>query len=584
MHMPDSLTSVSTRENLRTLGSLARPHLRVLSLGVILGLATTATALATPLATKWVIDSLGGDAALLQPVGLLLGLLVIGSIAGFAQWILLGRLAENVVLEARSSLVERFFRAKLDQIQRFTAGELVTRVTSDTVLLREAVTSSIVQIINGVVSLVGTVVLMAVLDLPLLLGTLVALVVVGVLMAILMPMIGAAEKQAQHALGELGGILEGGLRASRTVKSSRAESREIDRVQAKARESARFSIRSVWVSATAWTIAGGGIQLAIIAILGFGAWRVSLGELAVSTLIAFLLYAFNILDPVSELTMAFSQLQSGLAAASRIRETEHLDLEDLQAGRTDAPSSVTGPLVSLRDVVVRYDGADDAALDGVTLDIAGVGHTALVGPSGAGKTTVFSLLLRFLDSERGTVSLDGVPYTDLSIDEVRRRIAYVEQETPVVPGTVRENVLYRCPGASDEEAWEALEAVHLGDKVRSLSDGLDTPVASTTLSGGERQRLAVARALVRPPGILLLDEATAQLDGVTEAAIHAVIADAARTGAVVTIAHRLSTVIDADQIIILEDGKVRDAGTHSELLARDDLYGEFIAALRIATT
>ena len=583
MDMGDPQTSVATRENLRTLSALTRPHLRVLALGVLLGLASTATALATPLATKWVIDSLGGDAALLQPVGLLLGLLVIGSIAAFTQWILLGRLAENVVLEARSSLVERFFWAKLEQIQRFRAGELVTRVTSDTVLLREAVTSSLVQIINGVVSLMGTVVLMAVLDLPLFLGTLVALVVVGTIMGILMPMIGAAEKEAQRALGELGGILEGGLRALRTVKSSRAESREIDRVRDEARESARHSIRSVWVSAIAWTIAGGGIQLAIIAILGFGAWRVSLGDIAVSTLIAFLLYAFNIIDPISELTMAFSQLQSGLAAASRIRETEHLDLEDLHAGRPGASSVGSGPLISLHDVVARYDGAKGTALDGVTLDIARVGHTALVGPSGAGKTTVFSLLLRFLDAERGSMRLDGVPFADLSIDEVRRRIAYVEQETPIVPGTVRENVLYRCPTADDDEAWAALEAVRLGDRVRSLPDGLDTPVASTTLSGGERQRLAVARALVRPPGILLLDEATAQLDGVTEAAIHSVIADAARSGAVVTIAHRLSTVIDADQIIILEEGRVRDAGTHTELLARDALYGEFITALRIAT-
>lgn len=579
--MTDS--SAARRAHLRILWSFVRPHRGVLVVGVLLGLAATAASLATPLATKWVLDSLGADVELWRPVGLLLGLLALGSIAGFAQWVLLGRLAEHIVLDARSSLVERFFRAKLQQVHRFTTGELVTRVTSDPMLLREATTTSIVQLVNGVVSLVGTIVLMAVLDLPLLAGTLIALAIIGVLLAVLMPRIGAAEKAAQDAIGELGGTLESGLRALRTVKSSRAEDREIERVERKAADSARHMIRSVWISAGAWTIAGGGIQLAIIAILGIGAWRVGEDELAVSTLVAFLLYAFNIVDPISNLTMAVTQLQSGLAAAGRIRETAHLELEDVHAGRRGRDTA-TGdePVLALREVTAGYDDATAPAITEVSLTIPRTGHTALVGPSGAGKTTVFSLLLRFLEPSQGDLRLDGVPFADLSIDEVRSRIAYVEQETPIVAGTILENVTFRVPDATDDEAWAALEAVHLADKVRSLPDGLRTEVTSTMLSGGERQRLAVARALVRPPGVLLLDEATAQLDGLTEAAIQHVIAGAAETGAVVTIAHRLSTVIDADQIVVLDGGRVRDAGRHDELLARDELYREFVAALRIA--
>lgn len=216
----------------------------------------------------------------------------------------------------------------------------------------------------------------------------------------------------------------------------------------------------------------------------------------------------------------------------------------------------------------------------MTLAIPRKGHVALVGPSGAGKTTVFSLLLRFIDPTSGRLELDGVPYARLSIDEVRSGIAYVEQETPVIPGTVRDNVLFRAPDATDDEAWEALALVRLDEKIRSLNGGLDANVAETSLSGGERQRLAVARALVRRPNVLLLDEATAQLDATTEAAIQHVIAAASREGAVVTIAHRLSTVLDADQIIVLENGGVRDAGTHRDLLTRDTLYQEFITALR----
>lgn len=178
----------------------------------------------------------------------------------------------------------------------------------------------------------------------------------------------------------------------------------------------------------------------------------------------------------------------------------------------------------------------------------------------------------------------GVPYDLLSIDDVRSRIAYVEQETPVIHGSIRENVLFRTPtDTGDEEAWAALSAVRLADRIRALPGGLDAQVTETSLSGGEKQRLALARALVKRPEVLLLDEATAQLDAITEAAIQEVIAMAARDGAVVTIAHRLSTVLDAEKIIVLEDGRVRAVGTHAELLDQDQLYREFISALRISS-
>lgn len=578
--------AVPFREGLALLWSYSRPHLRTLILGVVLGLFATAITLATPMVTKWVLDSLGTDVDLAGPVTVLVVILIVGIIADFAQSVLLGRLAQHIVLDARRDLISRFFLGKLEQIQRFRTGEIVTRVTSDPMLLQEATTNSFVQLINGLVSLIGTIVLMALLDMPLLLTTLLALVVIGGLFAVVLPQIGKAEKRAQDAIGGLGASLEGGVRALRTVKSSRAEHREIARVHGKAQESAQHSIRAVWYSALAWAVAGGGMQLAIILILGLGAGRVALGELAVSTLVAFLLYAFNIVEPITSLAGAFSGLQGGLAAAARIRETEHLELENTQVRPRDAAAQQDhpdAPVLALREVTAGYADADAPALRDVSIAIPHKGHIALVGPSGAGKTTVFSLLLRFIDPTSGRLEMGGVPYDQLSIDDVRSGIAYVEQETPVIPGTVRDNVLFRVPEASDDEAWAALASVRLDQKIRALPGGLDANVAETNLSGGERQRLAVARALVRRPRVLLLDEATAQLDATTEAAIHNVIADASREGAVVTIAHRLSTVLDADQIVVLEDGVVRDMGTHRDLLVRDSLYREFIDALRIRT-
>ena len=577
--------SASLRDKLAVLLPHARRHAGVITLGLFLGLLSTTVTLVAPLATKHVLDSLGTGASLNGPVTLLVTLLVVGTLAGLAQSFLLGRLAEHIVLDARRSLIHRFLSSRLEQVQRFLTGELVTRVTSDTVLLRSAASSAIVQFANGTVSLIGTIALMAVLDWQLLLTTLASVVLIGALFAVLLPRVGKAAGQAQKAIGDLGAGLEGRLRALRTVKSSRAETREIARVTRHAEDSARHSIRSVWYSALIDATASGGTQLALIVVLGLGAWRVSTGDLAVSTLVAILLYALNIVEPIMTLGDAFTSLQTGLAAAARIHETTDMVPEDTTAapGSSPAPTSPTAPVLALRNVTAHYLDAPAPALRDVTLEAPRRGHTALVGPSGAGKTTVLSLLLRLIEPTKGTLELDGRPYDALSIDEVRSRFAYVEQETPIIPGTVRENVLFRADDATDDEAWAALEAVRLADQVRQLPDRLDSEVMETTLSGGERQRLAVARALVRTPDILLLDEATAQLDGITEAAIQQVVEKVSATGAVITIAHRLSTVLGADQIIVLDQGRIRDRGTHHELLQRDDLYREFIEALRIHT-
>jgi ABC-type multidrug transport system fused ATPase/permease subunit len=580
---------------LKVLWAFVRPHRRTLLLGLVLGLGTTAATLATPMVTKWVLDTLGTGESLTPAVLTLVGLLVVGLVLGLWQWVLLGTLAERVVLDARSSMVKRYFRARIGALTGRPTGELVTRVTSDTVLLREAASSSLVNLVNFAVSLVGTIILMGVLDIVLLGTTLAAIVVIAVLVGGLMPRIAKAQEKAQESLGSLGGTLEGGLRAIRTIKASRAEGRQIDRVLDDAQASAAHSVRAVRTEAVAWTIAGGGIQLAIIVILALGAWRVDQGLLAVSSLVAFLLYAFQIVEPVTGLTMNVTQLQAGIAAAGRISEIQAIEPEEDLVGDDPRPVQVgasgrataSGPSVAARltfeGVTARYLPGGEPVVRGLDLEVPQRGQVAIVGPSGAGKTTTFSLLLRFLLPESGRILLDGVPYDDLTFDDVRRRFAYVEQETPVVPGTIRENLQLAQPGASEEDMWAALAKVRLDAKVRSLDDGLDTSLVGTTVSGGERQRVALARAVLHAPDVLLLDEATAQVDGLTEAAVHAVIEDLARERAVVTIAHRLSTVIDADLILVMEDGRIRARGTHAELLATDELYRELVAALRIAT-
>ena len=321
---------------LRTLITFVAPHRRVLVAGFLLGLVGSAVGLALPLVTKWVIDTLGpADTSLWRPVGVLLALVVVGAAISMWQWVIMGTVSEKVVLDARVSMIRRYFAARVREITGRSSGELVTRVTSDAGLLHNA-SASIVGLLNSVLALVATLILMGVLDLVLLGLTLASVVVIAAVMTALMPAIARAQEAAQESVGRLGGALEGTLRAIRTVKASRAEQRQTERIVADARDSAAHAIRAARRTATVWTISWTGIQLAIIVILGVGAWRADRGLIEVSSLIAFLLYAFQLMGPVTELTQNVTNLQAGMAAAARIRQVDAMEIEPLAPAVPDA--------------------------------------------------------------------------------------------------------------------------------------------------------------------------------------------------------------------------------------------------------
>jgi ATP-binding cassette subfamily C protein len=241
--------------------------------------------------------------------------------------------------------------------------------------------------------------------------------------------------------------------------------------------------------------------------------------------------------------------------------------------------------VAFEDVRFRYAAESPQVHHGVSFEIPPGGMTAFVGPSGAGKTTVFSLIERFYEADSGHIRIDGIDVREWPIANLRAAIGYVEQDAPVLSGTLRENLLYGAPHAGEDELHEALRISRLDGFVARLPDGLDTLVGhrGTKLSGGERQRVAIARALLRRPRLLLLDEATSQLDAVNEAALRAAVADAAQTTTVLVVAHRLSTVTMADRIVVMDAGRVRAVGSHAELVAGDPLYAELAATQFLAT-
>ncbi|MFF4655964.1 ABC transporter ATP-binding protein [Streptomyces sp. NPDC001381] len=569
----------------RLLLDYVRPHRPALLAGALLSLVTGATGLLLPLVARGLIDDLGHDRAITGALVALTALVVANAAVGALGSYVLRRTAESVVLGARRALSSYLLRLRITAVDRSEPGDLMARITSDTTLLREVTTDSLVGLGTGGLTLAATVVMMGLVDPVLLAVTLAVILCAGTVLGVIVPRINRASRRAQDAVGVMGASLERVLGALRTVKASGAEHREEETLHAAAEESWRQSVRAAKWSAAAGNTAGLAMQTAFITVLAVGGARVATGAIDVGTLVAFLLYVFYLMSPIQQVVGAVTQYQTGAAALSRIQEALRLPAEPA-TGPAPLPSPAAAP-ASLAFTDVRFRYADDLPYvhHGVTFDVPARGMTAFVGPSGAGKTTVFSLIERFYEPESGTISLDGRDLADWELSLLRSSIGYVEQDAPVLSGSLRDNLVLGNPEADDDTVRRVLKTTRLDGLADRLPQGLETLVGhrGTKLSGGERQRVAIARALLRRPRLLLLDEATSQLDAVNEAALRDTVADVARTTTVLVVAHRLSTVTMADRIVVMDAGRVRAVGTHRELVAGDPLYAELAATQFLAT-
>ncbi|WEH12448.1 ABC transporter ATP-binding protein [Streptomyces sp. VNUA24] len=584
----DETTSLSARETVRALYTYVRPHRWAVALGLLCALVGAAGGLLQPLATKALVDRLASGGTVAGILIALTVLVVLGTaVEAFGAYVL-ERTAESVVLAARRTVVGRLLRLRIAEWERIPPGDLMSRVTSDTTLLRAVSTQAVVSAATGAVAFVAAVVMMAFLDIVLLGVTLGVVVLVGGATMLVMPRIARATERSQEAVGEISVALERAFGAFRTVKASGAEARETARVDAAARRAWRHGVKSAKWEAVAGSADELAVQLAFLAVLGVGGARVASGEIPVSTLIAFLLYLFYLIEPVSRLVDAVSSYQEGAAAISRITQVNHLATEPADREPVGLPqqgAAASGPAsVRFEDVSFRYRSGLPHVHQQVSFEVPGSGMTAFVGPSGAGKSTVFALIERFHEATGGRILVDGKDVRDWPLAELRSAIGYVEQDAPVLAGTLRENLVFAAPAATDDDIREVLARTRLDALVERLPHGLDTPVGhrGSKLSGGERQRIAIARALLRRPRLLLLDEATSQLDAVNELALRDVVAEVARETTVLVVAHRLSTVTGADRIVVMDAGRVRAVGTHKELVTEDPLYAQ-LAATQLLT-
>jgi len=562
------------RVRLRDLGPYLREHRKALLAVAALAAVGSALALAQPLLVRHALDAVTHRRRLVTPVSSLLAVVVLAALLGGVERYLLQRTAEGVVLSARSGLAGHLLRLPVAEHDRRRTGDLLSRVGADTTLLRAVVTSGLLEVASGAVVVVGAAVAMVLLD-PLLFAVTLAAVAAGLgLVLAVSGRVRELSAQAQARVGDMTAAVERALSAVRTIRASSAEGRETVAVVASASAAYDAGVRTARLQALLAPAGTLAVQGSFLLVLGLGGARVARGTITVADLVAFVLYLFLLVVPLSQALQAWTTLQTGLGALQRIEQVRRLPVED-PGPLTAVPLDPTVPLLELRDVEFSYaDGPP--VLRGVSLRVVRGTRTAIVGPSGAGKSTILALVERFYDATGGSVLLDGVDVRELPRTQLRGILGYVEQEAPVLAGSLRDNLLLAAPGAAVQELEQVVDAVNLRELVDRAPAGLDSEVGDggVLLSGGERQRLAIARSLLAAPDLLLLDEPTSNLDARNEAALRGAV-DAVATGrTLVVVAHRLSTVVDADQIVVLERGEVVAVGRHDQLVESSPLYRE----------
>ena len=569
-------------------------HRAVLGWVIVISVLGAGASLAQPLLVSQVISIVEARGDLGGIVALLVVLVIVSAVlSGFGHY-LLQRTGEGVVLSSRRALVRRLLHLPISEFDQRRTGDLVSRVGSDTTLLRAVLTQGLVEAIGGSLTFLGALIAMAVID-PTLLGlTLLVVAVSVVTVVVLSRRIRVASRKAQERVGDLAAAVERAISSVRTVRAANATDREIAVIEADARGAWEQGIRVARISALVVPISSIALQVSFLVVLGVGGYRVASGAIGVADLVAFILFLFLLITPLGQAFGAITSVNSALGALGRIHEIIALPSEadgdaELEPA-ADVPSSAA---VSFHDVHFSYPESahrteaekvvaaelgeqphDATVLRGVSFEVAVGARVALVGPSGAGKSTVLALIERFYDPAAGVIRMGGVDIRALDRAELRGRIGYVEQDAPVLAGTLRQNLLLGTPQASDEQCAAVLRSVNLGEVLDRSPAGLDAQVGEdgVMLSGGERQRLAIARALLAAPPILLLDESTSSLDSRNEQLMREAIDAVAEDRTLIVIAHRLSTVVDSDLIVVLDHGRVVGTGTHSELVRDVPLY------------
>jgi ATP-binding cassette, subfamily B, bacterial len=563
-----------TRRRLGLLWGLTRRYRRRTAFSVVSLLAATATALAPPYLAKLALDDAlnGGGTDLYLVVGIFVG-------AGLANWAMYyvetymtGWVGERILADLRVQLFEHLQRLSLGFYERNRAGVIISRLTNDIKAIDQLVTDGVTSLVQNSLTLIGTAIILFVLDWRLALATCAVIPLMSVATAVFRKRSARAYSSVRERLGLVTATLAEDIAGMRVVQAFTREQPAFENFTSVARHYREANMQTVVLNAIYFPIVDVLSSVALAVVLAFGGHLYFNGTLTLGTLFAFMLYVQNFFDPVQQLSQLYNTFLSATAALDKI-----MGVLDEKPEVVDRPGARDLPLVrghvTFEGVRFTY-GRGDEVLHGIDLDVPAGTTVALVGHTGAGKSTIAKLLARFYEPTHGRLTIDGLDLNDVTQASLRRQLGVVPQEGFLFAGTVAENIAFGKPDAAAEEIVRAAQTVGAHEFILRLEDGYETQLGErgTRLSLGQRQLVAFARALLADPRILILDEATSSVDIGTERrieeALRVLLAD--RTSFI--IAHRLSTIRDADLIVVLEHGRVIEQGSHDELLAARGLY------------
>jgi len=554
----------------------ARPATGRLLFAILLGLLSAGAMLWYPLLTQQLVDQLSAGDGIGALGWILVSVLGLGVLLGAFSSLILARIGHEVSATLRHRLIAKMMRLPIGYFDRSDTGERVSRVVNDCESISGLTTTQVEGLVSGILMLAGSVVILLWLDSQLTLVLLLTLLVAFALVGPAVMKMESAAKSVQERTAQLSGILTHVFSEIRLVKAFAAEPRERERSREVVTGLKTQGYRLARLKIVLETIMNLAVMGALIVILVYGGMRVGRGDISMGVLTAFILYIFNVVGPMSQLGGFVAELQSAKGASTRmtfiLREAE----EQANAGSLSPPPDKA---LVFRQTSFRYSDPGQTVLDGLDLHIEPGTTTALVGMSGSGKSTILSLVEGFYQPTSGEILYDGRPIPEYNLNAWRRSIGYVPQNSPIMPGTVRDNIAYGVErNCTDEEIQTAAEKARAWQFIQRLPEGLNSPLIEQgmNLSGGQRQRIAIARVFLRDPNLLLLDEATSSLDSKTEHEIQIALNRlmAGRTN--IVIAHRLSTVRHADRIYFLENGRISGMGNHDELIQTHTMYAQFV--------
>ncbi|WP_116315815.1 multidrug resistance ABC transporter ATP-binding protein/permease BmrA [Bacillus subtilis] len=550
------------------------PSYGKLAFALALSVVTTLVSLLIPLLTKQLVDGFSMSNLSGTQIGLIaLVFFVQAGLSAYATYAL-NYNGQKIISGLRDLLWKKLIKLPVSYFDTNASGETVSRVTNDTMVVKELITTHISGFITGIISVIGSLTILFIMNWKL---TLLVLVVVPLAALILVPIgrkMFSISRETQDETARFTGLLNQILPEIRLVKASNAEDVEYGRGKTGISSLFKLGVREAKVQSLVGPLISLVLMAALVAVIGYGGMQVSSGELTAGALVAFILYLFQIIMPMGQITTFFTQLQKSIGATERMIEILAEEEED----------TVTGKQIENAHLPIQLDRVsfgykpDQLILKEISAVIEAGKVTAIVGPSGGGKTTLFKLLERFYSPTAGTIRLGDEPVDTYSLESWREHIGYVSQESPLMSGTIRENICYGLErDVTDAEIEKAAEMAYALNFIKELPNQFDTEVGERgiMLSGGQRQRIAIARALLRNPSILMLDEATSSLDSQSEKSVQQALEVLMEGRTTIVIAHRLSTVVDADQLLFVEKGEITGRGTHHELMASHGLYRNF---------